>query len=289
MLKRLGYYTISLLFSLYVVVLYFKSQLTFYIHPRYVNFALIMALVGIVFSLAGVIVISRSRLKELIKLVNMGIRELFIDRKLILLITALIISLFVNLFFIVAALIMLLPVPTSKFDKLLHGNSATTLLLILILGLGFLLPARPLSAATAAQRALDFNALNVSDKLDIAQPFSFNSQQYDLGDWVKSFNINPDINAYVGKQVDVIGFVYKPENLPEDLFIVARFVITCCAVDARPVGLPVKYDMQDNLQENDWVQVKGNFASLDVNGKQQIVIEPDSVTKVETPTNPYIF
>jgi uncharacterized repeat protein (TIGR03943 family) len=289
MLNRLGYYTISLLFSIYILMLYFFNQLTFYIHPRYVTFALIMGIVGLVFSLLGLVVSLFSERKRLGKLIKNAVKELTADRKLILFVVALVISFFVNLFFIVAALIVLLPLPDSKFDKLLRGNNWGTALLVITLGVAFMLPARPLSAATADQRALDFNALNISDSSDKSQPFSFSSAEYDLGGWVKSLNINPDVNSYVGKQVVVSGFVYMPEEIPSELFTVARFVITCCAVDARPVGLLVDHDVQDTLQENDWVEVKGKFTLMEVNGKQQIVVEPESVTKIDTPSNPYIF
>ncbi|HEY9887764.1 MAG TPA: TIGR03943 family protein, partial [Candidatus Obscuribacterales bacterium] len=61
-----------------------------------------------------------------------------------------------------------------------------------------------------------------------------------LIDWIRTLNVYPEPDAYAGNPVNVTGFVIHPPDWSEDYLMVARFVLTCCAADAYPVGLPVK-------------------------------------------------
>lgn len=72
------------------------------------------------------------------------------------------------------------------------------------------------------------------------EPESFrganNPEDRSIVDWTRTLSVYPEPEAYAGQPVDVKGFVVHPPKLDEDLIIVARFMITCCAADAYPVG-----------------------------------------------------
>lgn len=164
--------------------------------------------------------------------------------------------------------------------------------MLLIVLLGFLLPPAGLTSNTALRRGLDNDTSTIvrsSDDVQVLSSFGKDTRTYDISVWLKSFSINPEPTEYIGKKVSVTGFYHIPENNINDTFTIARYVITCCSVDARPVGLTVQQISNTNLSENDWVKVDGEFNVMEVNSKNILVIKPDIITKVDKPNNPYIY
>jgi putative membrane protein len=145
----------------------------------------------------------------------------------------------------------------------------------------------PLSSATFSQRSLDLNTLNMDD-LESSELSGFvrNSENITLGEWVKAINLNPDLEDYVGKNVKVSGFVFKPDE-ESNLFMVSRFIVTCCAVDARPVGIFV--DSDEKLRQDQWIEVKGVFDIVEINKEPTLVIKENEIKEIEIPAQPYIY
>lgn len=163
---------------------------------------------------------------------------------------------------------------------------AAVILIVLPLILGFLLPVRPLSAVTAQQRVVDLNGFRSTEST--ASLFLKNTRNYTLGDWIKVINNNPDINRFVDKEVRVSGFIFSPDANTQQ-FLVSRFLITCCAVDARPLGLWVEANWQESFRENQWVEVNGRFISKEVNGQPTLVVVPELINQISEPSDPYVF
>lgn len=59
-----------------------------------------------------------------------------------------------------------------------------------------------------------------------------------LSDWARTLAVYPEPDSYAGKTVNVSGFVVHPPELPDNIFMVTRFVIRHCPLDATPVGFP---------------------------------------------------
>lgn len=78
---------------------------------------------------------------------------------------------------------------------------------------------------------------------------------------------------------------------PENVFYVSRFLVTCCAVDAQPTGIPVYYpNWASSFATDDWVQVDGEFTTNQSRGSTQpIALVPDQVTPIEQPSDPYLY
>lgn len=160
-------------------------------------------------------------------------------------------------------------------------------LLIAIACLGLLYTPRPFASDIALQRG-------VTDTLSMtrSQPQEFRvsnqPETRSLLDWIRTINVYPEPDAYAGDPVNVEGFVVYPPELPEDHLMISRFIITCCAADAYPVGLPVKVDGdRTQFAEDEWFKVSGTMMTATVNGQRQLVIDSDSLESIPTPRNPY--
>ncbi|MEN9201752.1 MAG: TIGR03943 family protein [Thermostichus sp. DG_1_6_bins_120] len=157
-------------------------------------------------------------------------------------------------------------------------------LLVVTAILGFWVQPRPLSGQTALNRG-------VSPYLGVSrsQPQAFRPQidprQRTLLDWVRTLDVYPDPYNYVDQPVRVQGFVI-PEERPNH-FVIARFLVSCCAADAYPVGLPVQWPGAEDLAADSWLRLEGRMAVEQRNGTSQLVIVAEQIEPLPMPTNPY--
>jgi uncharacterized repeat protein (TIGR03943 family) len=161
----------------------------------------------------------------------------------------------------------------------------------IVLVAAYVLPARTLSSDTAAQRSSNFNStqVGVSETGNTLALFGADTTQLTIADWVSAFNLKTDTTFYADKKVDVVGFVFHPKYAPKDVFYVSRFRVTCCAVDAQPLGLPVySPGWQERFEDDAWVRVVGRFAQSKQDVAEPVVIIPRSVEPTDQPDNPYI-
>ncbi|MCM8803062.1 MAG: TIGR03943 family protein [Candidatus Omnitrophica bacterium] len=84
------------------------------------------------------------------------------------------------------------------------------------------------------------------------------------------------------KDVIVEGMVYKNEGK----FMLIRFLITCCAADATPLGVEIEYEEEkEEFKNDDWVKVRGK-AKIE-NDKVKIIAE--EIIKIEPLSDPYLY
>lgn len=151
------------------------------------------------------------------------------------------------------------------------------------------LPPTTLSARTAQQRSVDTPTLsNVTGTQDVALLGSegVDTSEYGVKDWAALIRQTTDTTALVGKPVELSGFVVPSSD---GSFTLTRFVISCCAVDAQPVGLGVVVDgpVPDADQ---WVRVTGKLAANpDQSADARIVIRAATVRDIDQPTDPYEY
>lgn len=151
------------------------------------------------------------------------------------------------------------------------------------------LPPTTLSARTAQQRSVDTPTLsNATGTQDVALLGSegVDTSEYGVKDWAALIRQTTDTTALVGKPVELSGFVVPGSD---GSFTLTRFVISCCAVDAQPVGLGVVVDgpVPDADQ---WVRVTGKLAANpDQSADARIVIRAADVRDIDQPTDPYEY
>jgi putative membrane protein len=169
----------------------------------------------------------------------------------------------------------------------------TALVAGLVLLAAYSLPARTLSSDTAQQRSGNFNEAQVqpsdSNAANTLALFEVDTRGLDISDWASAFNMKASASFYEGKKVDVLGFVFHPEGTPKDVFYVSRFRITCCSVDAQPLGVPVySPGWQEEFEEDAWVHVTGTFTETDQDIAEPAIVEPESIERTEQPDDPYV-
>ncbi len=160
-------------------------------------------------------------------------------------------------------------------------------ILLLAALMGFVITPKPFVSDTAIQRGLQDDAIVTQVR---TQSFRVNqsSELRSLIDWKRTLDVYPEPDAYVGQKVSVDGFAVHSTNLPEGYFTLTRFVITCCAADVYPVGLPVKFTQPKSAVPADrWFKVQGKMATETLNGKRQAVIQASGIQPIPEPKNPY--
>lgn len=167
------------------------------------------------------------------------------------------------------------------------GFSSALLLTTAVVGLFF--TPRVFASQTALQRG-------VTDMLGAtrSQPQAFRSsvrpEERSLLDWVRTLNVYPEPDAYTGQKVKLQGFVIHPPELPPEYLLLSRFVITCCAADAYPVGLPVKLLANSQVYPPDtWLEVEGKMTTENLGRKRQLTIQASSLKQISEPQNPYDY
>ena len=186
---------------------------------------------------------------------------------------------------------------TEHITLFAPGLSISLLLGVAILGL--LIPPKVLSSQAALQRG-------VTDTLPLTrfQPQSFRTstkpEERSLFDWVRTLNAYPEPDAYTGQPANVTGFTIHLPEFPDNYILLARFVVTCCAVDAYPVGIPVQLeDSRANYPQDKWLVVQGTMKTatlptIDHNDepnqeKRQLVLVAKSIEVIPTPSDPYDY
>jgi len=156
-----------------------------------------------------------------------------------------------------------------------------------------IVPPATLTSATVDTR--EINSTGVGVEVQSVENASSESNaafaQFTVRDWASLLAQTSDTAFYNGKPVDVAGFVTADETDPTNVFYVSRFVVTCCAVDAQPVGVPVySPNWADDYQVDNWVRVTGSFVANPSSASEQpIALDPATVELIGTPDEPYLF
>ena len=91
------------------------------------------------------------------------------------------------------------------------------------------------------------------------------------------------------KDITITGFVSNDllKNYGYDYFYIARYVISCCAVDSVPVKIIVEKRFSVDYPDGTWLIVKGKLSQKVINGQAEYVITQPNTTKISQPKYPY--
>lgn len=241
------------------------GQLGLYIHPRYYVFTTVMAVIGAVFVLAAFAVLPVSKASH-----DPADRQAEGDpvrrRGPVgwMLVSALLVA-------TAAAALLVLPpstLTTSTVEQRDINGSA--------------------SAAASAGAADSTGSSGSSGSLELT---AGDYSSFTVKDWAGLLRQGADEDFLAGKDPTLIGFVTPDTDDPENVFYVARFVVTCCAVDASPIGVPVySPGWQDDYSVDDWVSITGTFAANpSIDSMQAIAIIPTEIVPTAQPAEPYVY
>ncbi len=228
--------------SLSALWLVVTKHLNLYIHPRYITFTIILAVIGLVICVAS---FKNHDKPEKLK--------------------------------------------PNKYQKL--TNIGTIILCIsAVIGLLVIKPAT-LTTSTVNQRGIN-SGIGAGIKTTNAVPlFSGGDfESFTIKDWSSLLVQTSDLSFYSGKSVNIVGFVSPDPDDGQNVFFVSRFVVTCCAVDARPIGVPVYLpNWQSQYKADEWVMLKGGFVANPSTKSQQRIVVKGDITSTAQPEEPYVY
>jgi len=159
-------------------------------------------------------------------------------------------------------------------------------LVLMPLAIGVLVPARGLGALAAFRRG------GASDPQQILSAFRTERREFVEmeGDYRKLNVLETLDEAYRAKTVKVstIGFVAHERRAPDDFFQLVRFKMTCCAADAVPIMVQVRWPKARELEGDTWVKIIGTARREKVKGRNVVVITADRIKDIPAPRRPYI-
>jgi uncharacterized repeat protein (TIGR03943 family) len=156
--------------------------------------------------------------------------------------------------------------------------------------LGFIITPQVFASDKALQRGVTADLLGSTRVKPQAFRVTVRPEERSLVDWVRTVNVYPEPDAYTGQKVKVQGFVIHPPDIGKEYLFLARFVLTCCAADAYPVGLPVKLqENQERYSPDTWLEVEGQMVTENLADKRQLTIAATSLKKIPQPENPYSY
>jgi uncharacterized repeat protein (TIGR03943 family) len=173
----------------------------------------------------------------------------------------------------------------SAVGRLLTWSSGVVLVCAVLALL--IIPPATLSSTARQNRELvtSGRALDSARALPLvgADPATFS-----VKDWAALLNQGGP-EAVLGKQVDLSGYVLdRGEN---DVFFLARLTVSCCAVDAQPIGVPVyRPGWRDEIEPGAWITIQGAFAkNPSPESQESVAIGVGSIAKIDEPDQPYVF
>lgn len=151
------------------------------------------------------------------------------------------------------------------------------------------LPPATLTSAVAAQRSINSETSAIDQ--GGATLIGADTSTFTVKDWAVLLRQNPDIDAYTGTPVEVSGFVLASTEDSENVFYITRFVVTHCAIDAQPVGVPIYLPgWQEVYDADQWVEASGALAANPAQSSTDpLVLVPEELARIEEPSDPYVF
>jgi putative membrane protein len=166
----------------------------------------------------------------------------------------------------------------------------TTSAVVVVAGAAFallVLPPAALTARSAIDRNVEVTAAELaSEATDLA---GADPSTFTISDWALIANQFDDPAQFAGTPIELAGFVSPVEGDPDDSFYITRFKVTHCAIDARPVGVPVYLPgWKERFAVDDWVAGTGALGG-DPADDDGLALLPDAVTPIDQPGEPYVY
>jgi uncharacterized repeat protein (TIGR03943 family) len=173
----------------------------------------------------------------------------------------------------------------SAFGRFLMWSNGVVLICAALALL--VIPPATLSSSARQNRELVTSG-QVLDSTKVAALVGADPATFSVKDWAALLSQGGS-EAVLGKQVNLSGYVL--DRGEEDLFFIARLAVSCCAVDAQPIGVPVyRPGWRDEIEPGAWISIEGAFVTNPSRDSQQgVAIGVGSLANIEEPDQPYVF
>lgn len=188
---------------------------------------------------------------------------------------------------------------------------------ILPLALGFLLPNTIMGSALAAKKGVSLTglpAVNATETTSEAASESILDGRFPYDTFTEAYAHNArklygqetviieekqfietittlDLyrESFIGKEVEISGFVYREDTMGQDQLVIARFAMNCCSADSMPYGLVVEYSGAQAFDTDSWLRISGTLHMTTYNGNDVLSIRGASMTNIAPPESPYVY
>ena len=207
-------------------------------------------------------------------------------------------------------------------NKSVIRNSIAYSLFILPLLLGFFLPDAALGSALAAKKGVNLNSSRMltsnSNPDQITATETAAPEQ--LKEMFKTDKYNEDfarlgmklykedrievkeegfieilsavdlfLHHFIGKKMEISGFIYREDNMKVNQFVVARFQLQCCSADAAPFGVMIESEDANAYAKDSWVKITGIIGKTTYNGNEIMKINAAKIEKTLPSKLPYVY
>ena len=176
------------------------------------------------------------------------------------------------------------------------GIGSSLLLIAAIAGL--VIPPTVLASQTALQRGVT-ETLPLTRHRPQAFVTETKPEERSLIEWVRTLNAYPEPDAYTGQPAKITGFVIHVPELPDNYLLLSRFILTCCAVDAYPIFIPIELTTNNQQYLPDtWLEIEGTMTTKTLKirdrsdtpqEKRRLVLKASKIKPIPTPSNPYSY
>ncbi|MFA9556052.1 TIGR03943 family protein [Evansella sp. AB-rgal1] len=97
------------------------------------------------------------------------------------------------------------------------------------------------------------------------------------------------LDRFIGKEIEIIGFVFREDDFNDNELVIARFSMTCCTADAGVYGTLVESNDASQFEGDTWVYASGIIKKGQYHEFQIPVITDSYLREVEEPTTPYVY
>ena len=101
--------------------------------------------------------------------------------------------------------------------------------------------------------------------------------------------ISKDLNKYIGRTIELKGFVYKEDGFSQDQLVISRFLITHCVADASIIGFLTEFSEASTLEMDTWIEAEGVIEMTTYNGSELPIIKITNWSKTSEPEEPYLY
>ena len=173
----------------------------------------------------------------------------------------------------------------SAFGRLLIWSKAAVLICAALALL--VIPPATLSSSARQNRELVTSG-QALDSTKVAALVGADPGTFSVKDWAALLSQGGP-EAVLGKQVNLSGYVL--DRGKEDVFFIARLVVSCCAVDAQPIGVPVyRPGWRAEVEPGAWITIEGAFVNNPSRDSQEsVAIGVGSLAHIDEPDQPYVF
>jgi putative membrane protein len=106
---------------------------------------------------------------------------------------------------------------------------------------------------------------------------------------VSILQIIDNLDDWKGERITTEGMVYRSEDLPDQTFVLYRFLMVCCAADAVPLGLFIETDNAGTFEPDTWVSVRGLLSIQAMGGVDSPYIKAEQISLADAPVNKYLY